>query len=106
MGGMAWAPPPLNTRPTPHSRAVTSDAASTDPSGPGGVQIEILGTPASTAGTLSIITTDGKEPFPRGTYRPAEAIGVTRSPAITPGGTPSIHAGCGSCPLGCAVMVG
>src|SRR6266566_1251605 len=94
---MACAPPTLNTRRTPQCRAVTSDAASTQPSGPGGVQTEIRGTPASTAGTLSIIITEGKEPFPRGTYNPAEAIGVMRSPEITPGDSSPTQAGTGIC---------
>ena len=42
-------------------------AASTVPSGAGGVKIAISGTPATTAGTAVIIVTDGNEPLPRGT---------------------------------------
>ena len=48
-------------------RAATSVAASTVPSGAGGVTIAISGTPATTAGTAVIIVTDGNAPLPRGT---------------------------------------
>ena len=37
------------------------------PSGVAGVRTTISGTPATTAGTVVIIMTDGKAPLPRGT---------------------------------------
>jgi hypothetical protein len=37
------------------------------PSGVGGVSTVISGTPATTAGTVVIIMTEGKAPLPRGT---------------------------------------
>jgi len=47
--------------------AATSVAASIFPSDPGGVMMQISATPATTAGTVVIITTLGNEPLPRGT---------------------------------------
>jgi hypothetical protein len=85
IAAIAWAPPTRNTRRIPLRRAAKSAAASTDPSAAGGVQTISSGTPATVAGTDSIAITDGNEPLPRGTYSPAEAIGVSRSPDITPG---------------------
>ena len=41
----------------------------------GGTRTAISGTPATTAGTPIWTRTDGKLPFPAGTYRPAEGIG-------------------------------
>jgi hypothetical protein len=63
----ATAPPTRYTVFTPAICAATNVAASKSPPGPGGVTTQISGTPATTAGTVVIITTDGKAPLPRGT---------------------------------------
>ena len=52
---------------TPAVRAANRLAASIPPSGVGGVSTTISGTPATTAGTVVIIITEGKAPLPRGT---------------------------------------
>ena len=64
---MPWAPPALNTLPTPAIRAATSVAASTLPSGPGGVRMITSFTPATAAGIVVISATEGNDPLPRGT---------------------------------------
>ena len=63
----ATAPPTRKTRVTPASLAAKSEAASMPPSGVGGVRTVISGTPATTAGMVVIIMTEGKAPLPRGT---------------------------------------
>ena len=45
----------------------------------------ISGTPATTAGTPIITSTDGKDPLPQGTNSPTDGIGRCSSPTTTPG---------------------
>ena len=52
----ACAPPTRNSRVTPASRAAASTTSGVPP---GGVTITISGTPATTAGTVFIITVEG-----------------------------------------------
>src|SRR5579883_2370832 len=94
---MACAPPTRYISCTPHRSAATSEAGSTDPSDPGGVQTTIRGTPAILAGVASMYITEGNAPLPRGTYRPTDVIGVIFSPASTPGATSVNHWSWGIC---------
>jgi len=78
-------------------RAATSVAASTEPSGAGGVRMARSGTPATTAGTAVIMVTDGNAPLPRGMYSATDFIGVKRSPAKAPGRISFSHMASGFC---------
>ncbi len=74
------------TRVIPSSRAVASTPGSTrSVPGRGGTTTVISGTPATSAGTPIITRTEGNEPLPHGTKRPALGIARDRSPTTTPG---------------------
>src|SRR5580704_8805513 len=68
-----------NTSRRPSNRHAASTAGSTDPwpPGSGGTTTTTLVTPATSAGTASWTSTEGNEPLPLGTNRPADSTGVT-----------------------------
>jgi len=82
---MAWAPPTLKTRSTPHSRATVNTAGSALPSGLGGVHMIRNGQPAMRAGMASISAVDGSGAVPAGTYSPTACNGTMRRSQMTPG---------------------
>ena len=84
IAAIACAPPSLNTRCTPVSRAATSTAGSALPSGRGGVHSTTSRQPARRAGTPSISAVDGSGAVPAGTYRPTRGIGRTMRAQLTP----------------------
>src|SRR5271157_2708716 len=81
----AWTPPTAYSSSSPIMQAAAIVAGSALPCLSGGVTTTIRSTPATLAGTPAIIIIDGKEPLPRGTYNPTDAMGNTFSPATMPG---------------------
>ena len=85
---IAWAPPILYTRSTPHRRQVPRIVRSISPSAPGGEQTTTSSTPAARAVTTPITTVLGYGARPPGTYTAAAPTGTSRSVTLWP---------CGNC---------
>jgi hypothetical protein len=81
---IAWAPPTRKTRVIPESAQAESTASVTPF---GGTTAMISCTPATRAGTAFMMTDEGYEAFPPGTYSPTRSSAVTFMPTTLPSGS-------------------